>query len=139
MPLKGDFGKLDRWAKKIDDLGSPAFRFQVANDMSDIALGLVAQQFAKQASPYGGRWKAKKRPDGRPILRGKTNRLVKWRKAFVNQHGYRIASTAPYAGFHQSGTSRMVARKMVPDRRLPASWSKPLSRVFASRARLALR
>lgn len=135
MPLTGDFGKLDIWAKKIERAASPVVRFEIADDMSDVALGLVAEGFGRQSDPYGRRWKPKRRADGRPTLRGKTGKLVQWRKAFVNQHGYRITSQAPYAKFHQSGTTRMVARKMTPDtgRPLPQRWVKALREPYLAR------
>lgn len=102
--------------------------------MADKALGLVAEGFGRESDPFGNRWAPKKRPDGRAILRGETNRLVQWRKAFVSQHGYRVTSTAPYARFHQTGTKRMVARKMAPTgNRLPANWSSEFRGVFIRR------
>jgi len=124
--FSGDFGKIQRWSTKIRDIGSPKVLFEIADDQADVSLGLVAEGFGRESDPYLRRWAPKKVPDGRRILRGKTNRLVTWRKAFVNQHGYRIESTAPYGGYHQKGTSRMVARKMVPDRNLAPRWSSAL-------------
>ena len=140
MGLTGDFGKLARWEQKLDRLASPQLRFEIADGMADAALGLVAETFGREADPYGNHWKPKKNPDGRPILRGKTGRLVQWRKQFVNQHGYRISSAAPYARFHQSGTKRMVARRMAPTgTRLPAKWSSEFRGVFIRRMHALLR
>jgi hypothetical protein len=124
--FSGDMGKIARWSSAISKLDSLGFRFQVADTLSDVSLGLVAEGFARETDPFGRRWAPKKRPDGRRILRGETNRLVQFRKAFVNQHGYRIESRAPYGHYHQTGTSRMVARKMTPDGRLPPRWASEL-------------
>lgn len=124
--FSGDFAKIARWSQKLRDISSPKVMFEIADTQADIALGLVAEEFSRESDPYFRRWAPKKKPDGRPILRGETNRLVTWRKAFVNQHGYRVESTAPYSRYHQSGTKRMVARKMVPDRNLPPRWSSEL-------------
>lgn len=126
MSFTGDMNKIARWSSAISKLDSAGFRFQVADTLSDVSLGLVAEGFAREADPFGRRWAPKKRSNGRRILRGETNRLVTWRKQFVNQHGYRIASSAPYAKHHQSGTKRMVARKMTPDSRLPPRWASEL-------------
>jgi hypothetical protein len=139
MPLDGDFGKLLQWQAALREIGSPRFSFGVASEQADVAIGLVAEGFGRESDPYGKPWAPKKRPDGRRTLRGKTNRLVKWRKTFVNQHGYGIASAAPYARHHQRGTSRMVARKMVPDARIPRRWSSAFSAVFHKRVNRALR
>jgi phage gpG-like protein len=132
--LTGDFGKLARWQRNIAAINSPQVAFEIADGMADVALGLIAETFGREQDPFGNRWKPKKKPDGRPILRGETNRLQRWRKAFVNQHGYRVASLAPYAGYHQSGTRRMVARRMAPTgNRLPAHWSSEFRGVFVRR------
>lgn len=139
MPLTGNFSALERWERKLGRIGDGATRFEIADGMADAALGLVAEGFGRESDPFGGAWKPKKRPNGRAILRGKTDRLVKWRKSFVNQHGYRINSTAPYAKFIQRGTKHMVARRMVPDGRLPAKWSSEFRGVFIRRMHALLR
>lgn len=131
--LVGDFGKLARWERNLGRIADPGVAFQIADAMTDVALGLVAEEFGHEQDPFGNRWAPKKKDDGRPILRGETNRLVSWRKAFVNQHGYRIASKAPYAKYHQYGTRKMVARPMVPNRRLPARWASEFRGVFIAR------
>lgn len=139
MGLTGDFSKLDRWQRQLGRIADPSTAFEIADGMADAALGLVAETFGRESDPFGTHWKAKKRPDGRAILRGETNRLVHWRKQFVNQHGYRIASKAPYAGFIQKGTKRMVARRMVPSGRLPAKWASEFRGVFVARMHSLLR
>lgn len=140
MPLTGNFGALERWERSLGRIGDPRTAFEIADEMADVALGLVAQNFANQADPFGNRWAPKKRPDGRPILRGETNRLVQWRKAFVNQHGYRVTSAAPYARYHQTGTRRMVARRMVPTgNRLPSLWASEFRGVFIRRMHALLK
>lgn len=145
MGLTGDFGKLARWERQLGHIGSPQVAFEIADDMADAALGLVAEGFGRESDPFGNHWAPKKRANGHPILRGETNRLIRWRKAFVNQHGYRIASTAPYAKFIQRGTkttdgrTRMVARRMVPDTRLPPKWSSEFRGVFIRRMHALLR
>jgi hypothetical protein len=140
MPLTGNFGKLATWQRKIERISSPQVAFEIADGMADAALGLIAEGFGREQDPFGNRWAPKKRPDGRAILRGKTNRLIQWRKAFVNQHGYRVTSTAPYARYHQSGTRRMVARRMAPtSNRLPAHWSSEFRGVFIGRMHALLK
>jgi hypothetical protein len=139
MPLTGAFDKLARWERQLGKISDARTAFEIADTMADSALGLVAEGFGRESDPYNSRWAAKKRPDGRPILRGETNRLVQWRKQFVNQHGYRIQSLAPYSRFHQSGTRRMVARRMVPGRSLPPKWASVFRGVFTARMHALLR
>jgi hypothetical protein len=140
MPLTGDFGKLARWTRKFGDLSDSRAAFEIADGMAEAALGLVAEGFSREADPFGNRWAPKKRDDGRRILRGETNRLIQFRKQFVNQHGFRVTSLAPYARYHQSGTRRMVARPMVPrGNRLPAKWSSEFRGVFIARMHALLR
>jgi hypothetical protein len=138
-PLKGDFAALERWERKFGRIGDARTAFEIADGMSDAALALVAESFGREADPFGKAWKPRKVSTNRPILRGKTNRLVRWRKAFVNQHGYRISSTAPYAGYHQSGTRHMPARKMVPTGRLPPKWASEFRGVFIRRMHALLK
>lgn len=139
MPLKGDFGKLELWQRKLGRIGDPRVAFEIADNMADAAIGLVAEGFGRESDPYNHRWAPKKKPDGRPILRGETNRLVQWRKQFVNQHGYRIASIAPYARYIQGGTRRMAARRMVPGRTLPPKWASEFRGVFLARMHALLK
>ena len=140
MPLTGNFGALERWERQLGRIADGRVAFEIADDMADVALGLVAQDFARESDPFGNPWAPKKKPDGRAILRGKTNRLVQWRKAYVNQYGFRVESVAPYAKFHQTGTKnkdgsqRMPARKMAPTgNRLPSNWNSELRGVFIRR------
>lgn len=139
MALTGDFQKLERWARDIGNLASPKLRFQVADDMADATLGLVAQEFAQERDPYGKPWARKKVPDGRMILRGKTGRLIRFRKGSVTQHGFRVDAGAPYYSFHQSGTSRMKARRMTPtNNRLPPFWASEYRQIYAAAVRSQL-
>jgi hypothetical protein len=139
-PLTGDFGKLARWERALGQLATGKAAFDIADEMADTALGLVAESFGRESDPFGRRWAPKKTPNGKAILRGETNRLVQWRKSFVNQYGYAITSRATYAKFHQRGTfnkdgsQRMVARPMAPTgRRLPPKWSSEFRGVYLRR------
>jgi hypothetical protein len=138
VPLTGEFQKLDRWAKQIGELASPKLRFQVADEMADATLGLVAQGFGEERDPYGKPWARKKRPDGRPILRGKADQLNRFRKGAVSPRGFRCDMGAPYGVFHQKGTSRMKARRMVPNRRLPPRWVSEYRSIYSAAVRSTL-
>lgn len=131
MPLTGDFQTLDRWERALGALASDKLRFRVADDMADATLGFVAEEFREERDPYGKPWRPKKRPDGRGILRGKTGRLIKFRKGSVSQRGYRVDAGANYFSYHQRGTKRMVARRMLPTgTRLPARWASEFRGIY---------
>jgi hypothetical protein len=139
MPLTGDFQTLERWAKEIGALGSAKTMFRVADEMADATLGLVAQGFAQERDPYGKAWAPKKRPDGRGILRGKSGKLIRFKKGSVSQRGFRCDMGAPYGAYHQSGTSRMKARRMVPvNGRLPRSWAREYREIYIQAMRSQL-
>jgi len=99
---------------------------QASRVLSQETVTLIQRGFTAQRSPYGRRWRPKKRPDGRKTLHGPTGRLrTTYRPLGVSTLGFKVDTAAFYARFHQSGTSRMVARKMVPDGRgIPGPWRK---------------
>lgn len=124
MGIRGDFGKLDRFINTLERLGDNRTLEKLSKNLCEEALSLTAQGFRDQADPYGSKWRGKKRPDGRAILVGKTARLRRsWHRVRVDSRGFRIATGVTYGSYHQLGTSRMVARKMVPDPgALPPKW-----------------
>lgn len=126
LVLRGDFAKLKSWTRKIEGASRSKALKDLADNLAEEALDLVAEGFANESDPYGKRWKAKKKPDGRSVLVGKTARLRRgWHRKRVSSKGFRIGPAVDYAQYHQESTSRMVARKMVPDAgRLPGKWSK---------------
>lgn len=104
MGVTGDYGKLNRWARSFGELASPGLALEVSRSMAAESIRLVEQGFEKEQDPFGNPWKPKKEPDGRKILRGKTGKLRKWRQVHASSAGFRIASQAPYAIYHQKGT-----------------------------------
>jgi phage gpG-like protein len=139
MPLFGDFQTLKRWEKSIGQLASRGLAFDCANEMAEAHLRQVAREFETERDPFGKPWKPKKRPDGRKILRGKTGNLRRFRKATINQRGYKIGTTAPYLRFHQSGTSRMAQRRVLPGKRLPTQLASEFRSIFTKYCRQRLR
>jgi phage gpG-like protein len=91
-------------------------------------LGLVQDGFREQRNPFGHAWPPKKRPDGRAILVGRTTRLRRsWHLERTARGVITIASAVVYTPYHQHGTRRMPARKMVPDDELPPAWNAALN------------
>lgn len=124
IKTSGNFAqKLDRWSQLLetsDMLVSSMSRIQ-----SEVALTLIGEEFETETDPYGEHWAPKKSDDGRKILHGETTRLRNgWHVVGSDASGFEVAPSVDYAGFHQSGTSKMVARKMVPtaSRGFPREW-----------------
>ncbi len=127
LTLTGDFKKLGNWAQKIQSVGGDRALKELSANLAEEALELVAQGFQDQADPAGRDWKQKKIDDGRSILVGRTARLRRgWHRKRASARGFTIGPAVDYAKYHQGGTSRMVARKMVPDGTLPSKWKQAL-------------
>jgi len=100
---------------------------QVASDITR----LLRDEFDAGANAYGNPWKPllpqtiqRKRGDAR-ILR-RTDQLSAQTIASAVTDGVEITSL-DYGSFHQNGTSRMVARKILPDgSALPREWSRSI-------------
>ena len=102
---------------------TPGILEDVSVVLAEEAISLVREGFDEQASPYGKGWAAKKQPDGRAILVGKTGRTrTGWKRVRANASGFKISASTNYSGYLQDGTTKMVHRKMVPDGDVPPKW-----------------
>jgi len=118
--LTGDFRKLAEFAGKLKR--TDKVLTTVAKNMCEEALTLVADGFQAETDPYGKAWAKLKVRQGK-ILQDKGRLKNSWHRVQVSAAGFRIAAGVDYATYHQSGTRRMVARRMVPDGgRLPQAW-----------------
>jgi len=131
VPLTGDFRKLETLRRKVAALKDKSLQRVISQNLAQEVLELIAEGFAQQRDPYGAGWRPKKRSDGRSIL----VRQGRLRRSFtltrVNSTGFRIGSSVSYGSYHQTGTRRMVARKMVPDDgRLPPSWERAIRKTI---------
>jgi hypothetical protein len=74
---------------------------------------LVEEQFAGQHGPNGERWTPRVPPTGGwPILR-RTGRMRASTRITETSRGFLVTMASP-AGYHQRGTSKMVARQIFP-------------------------
>lgn len=123
--IKAEKAKLRRWRRKFSI--SRQLMNEISKAVAEEAIGLIQDGFREQRDPYGRPWAPKKRPDGRAILVGKTTRLRRgWHVESSKRGQVVIAPSVDYATYHQTGTKHMVARKMVPDRTLPAEWDSAI-------------
>lgn len=91
--------------------------FQAIAQMADRKL--QDTQSAGQ-NPYGATWEPLK--TGEPSFLRKTNDLESSRNWESSRKSAKIGFGAHYAKFHQSGTSKMPRRRLVPDEGLPGDW-----------------
>jgi len=87
---------------------------------------LIADGFKNEKSPYGRKWPARKDPrsGSHPIL-DKSGRLKRSWSVKHEEPRILIRTTGvDYAKYHQSGTRRMPARRMIPEGKLPPKWAK---------------
>lgn len=132
--MRGDYRKLQHWRKLFENGG--VLVEAVSAHMAKKSLVLISYGFATETDPYGKRWKKKKRPDGRMILRGPSGRLRGgWRVRLLKKR-FVVFPSVDYAAAHQDSRSKRLPRRMmVPSRArgLPPRW-KAAFRDIALRA-----
>lgn len=119
--------RLEKAAKKF--AGSSRKVADIRRDIASELVVIIDEQFRTSSDPWGGKWAPKKRDNGKPTLISTSNMR---RGFFVSVVGpkIKIVNSAAYSGYHQSGTSKMVARKMVPDTgAMPRKWEPRLRKV----------
>ena len=136
--VKIRFQAIDRLAQSMQSM--PETIARAARAMGDETLKLIDEGFTKQQSPDGAAWAAKKRPDGRRILHGRTGRLKGGNRMIPLRRGFIVRNNTPYASFHMTGTSRHVARPFYPSRgRVPSTWRPRWVRVVRAELLKGLR
>ncbi len=91
----------------------------------------LQKEFASGSDPYGRKWR--KLATGKPSHLTESGRLRKGTRAAPlpgRRAGVRILLGAKYAVYHQTGTQRMPARKILPERGMPATWSAAINRAL---------
>ncbi|MCC6213733.1 MAG: phage virion morphogenesis protein [Polyangiaceae bacterium] len=132
MSVTGDFAELQRIASRIRKL--PRGLTKMAKAIGEEGVELVRMGFESTADPYGALWAPLKARSGKTLQ--DTGRLR-------NSYHYRVRGTtvtigggAKYGQYHQAGTKRMPARKMIPDQGMPRCAAR---RALRRRHRRALR
>ncbi len=111
--------------EKSDDL-----LISMSKEMRQDVLALIDEGFEKRRDPIGRRWKRRKRAYPWPIL-NKTLAMRKgWRARSNGKRGTDLMNAVPYTRWHQWGTRKMVARKMIPDKRLSPRWRARLNKTW---------
>jgi hypothetical protein len=129
-PIDNGDQKLDAFIQALAD--APKTLETMSQNMAEETIGLIKDGFRSESDPYGVVWKAKKKPDGRKVLSGKTSRLKGgWHIVRSGRGGFTVAPSVNYALPHQAPKfNRRPRRAMVPYRpKLPPKWSKAYSEV----------
>jgi phage virion morphogenesis protein len=132
MSITIDLRELQALKTKLDAL-RPQSLAKLSKKLAKETLNLIEEGFRDQSDPYGNRWAALKAPRRRGKARGRTRGghrilsdtggLKRFRVQRADGAGFKIAATVDYAVYHQSGTRKMVARRVVPDESgLPPAW-----------------
>lgn len=125
-------GKIAELVKKLDAMASPAFREGIAKKLADEAARQYRADFAKQQDPYGATWAKGKKKIGKTLIRTGYLR-ASGEVEQVSAEGFRFRVYAPYATYHQTGTTRSPQRMIVPSARYGlGTWGAPFNRVAAA-------
>lgn len=126
---------LDAKLRKLSAEGFAAAKEAVA----DRLRALIDEEFETSTDPRGIRWaqRVPHRQNGSWPLLDKTGQMRRsfsvdlagprmvFRNSAVSEQG------RPYPFFHQRGTAKMVARKILPDRYLSPKWRAAMRKVTA--------
>jgi hypothetical protein len=125
MPLRyTSDGGLEAFATRLER-GAEAAPTALVEALAEGAVKVLDAEFASQSNPSGSPWAARVPPTGSwPILH-KTGRMEGSRDVTIGTGFVSIAYDTP-AEFHQRGTSRMVARKILPGGEATARWMEAL-------------
>lgn len=107
-----------------------------ANVTADTMLDLVHEGFARQTDPYGIPWDPRVDDLSHPIL-DETGLMKANFFALVIGADATIENTIEYSSFHQHGTSKMPARPIFPDGRLPPGWAARIDQNITIALKLA--
>lgn len=132
-------GKIGALVKKLEAMASPQFRASLSAALASEAQRQYRKDFSSGTDPYGTAWAPSKKKSGKTLVR--TGYLRSSGEVeTVTAEGFRFRVYAPYGGFHQSGTSRMPQRMIVPNARYGlGNWLAPFNRIAAAKVRELMR
>jgi len=102
------------------------------------ALTLIDEGFRTKTDPVGRKWARRKSWYSLYLKRGGTpyplmNKTLTLRQGWfvrVAKYACSFGNDAPYARWHQDSTRKMVARKMIPDKRLSPKWRARIVKIL---------
>lgn len=130
--LKFKRPRYDPLAVKLRQLTPGRIRQAAAGAIRDEVEVLIDERFEARAAPDGTPWAPRKPPTGTWPLLEKTGRMRRDYHVTPTTTGIAVTNGRPYAGYHQTGTERMVARPALPSGDLPAKWRARLDAAVAA-------
>lgn len=124
--ISGDLAKLEEWRRRFGAAAVAKVKQTILEVVAEEALALVAEGFEKEQAPSGAKWAPLKVRVGK-ILQDTGRLRSSFHRKTIGGSSVTIGPAVKYAPFHQSGTTRMVARPMVPDGKMPAKWQERLN------------
>ncbi len=128
-------GDLERTLARLDVLPR-----RVAEKVAPLLTKELQREFSAGVDPYGRKWR--KLATGKPSHLTESGRLRRGTRAAPlpgKRAGVRILLGAKYAVYHQTGTARMPARRILPQRGMPQTWSAAINRAMREATREALK
>lgn len=137
----GDLSKLGLLSANLSKLASVPS--QIAKDAAEGIRSAIEQEFEAGQDPYGRSWAALEQATidkgRRPPPLTDSGDMSNVEVTPSAGAGISIEFGAEYAGFHQTGTRRMVARPPLPVGGFPKTWSDAISDAAAARVEKAMR
>lgn len=124
--------RFDPLAVRLRQLTPGRIRQAAAGAIRDTVEILIDERFEARAAPDGARWDARKPPTGTWPLLEKSGRMRKEYHISATATGVAVTSNTPYAGFHQTGTKNMPARRVLPEAGLPQTWRDQIDEAVAA-------
>ena len=132
MPLIFKRPRFDPLAERLRRLQGGLPRKAAAGAIRDELELLIDEQFDRRAAPDGTPWAPRKQPTGRWPLLEKTGRMRRRYHVTATTTGVKVENSQDYAGYHQTGTPRMVARPALPSGPLPGAWAARIDRAVTA-------
>lgn len=104
--------RISQSLKNLQRIDEPAIRQQLAFSAAEHLRVMADRSFANSGSDFGP-WAPRKDSKTHRLLQ-KTTLLRRSLRATAEASGAAVVSDRKYAGFHQFGTRKMVARPFVP-------------------------
>lgn len=130
MPLSGNVRVLAKLKGGLEFIASKQAHVALAKNFAEAAVTEIKLGFAEGVDPEGEAWAPLKKRVGM-ILRD-SGQLGRFRRTRSDAGGFTVATAASYGIYHQTGTSRMPARKMVPEGTLPERYRRAFEEVEAA-------
>lgn len=118
----GNFDALIKASEAIDQSTQIGREAAASVDMVE---SLYVQGFEREEAPDGSKWAPPKHDYGHPLMRD-TRDLQNGAVVTPEADGVRIVVDVEYAHYHQDGTDKMDARKIVPDGTLGERWDRQI-------------